>query len=65
MFEEYNDVVTVSEIAEMLRTKPYKVYKYIQNGVLRRLNTGKPYVVPKKEVIRFVQESTIDTVSVQ
>ncbi len=60
MFAEYKDVVTVNDVAEMLCIKPYRVYELIKNGYLRRLNTGKPYVVPKTEVIRFVEESVLE-----
>ena len=60
MFTEYKDVVTVNEVAEMLCIKPYRVYELIKNGQIKRLNTGKPYVIPKTEVIRFVEGSVIE-----
>lgn len=60
MFANYNDIVTVQDIARMLSMKEYKVYELIKCGKIRRLNTGKPYIVPKSEVIRFVEESIIE-----
>ena len=60
MFADYNDIVTVQDIAKMLSMKEYKVYELIKNGKIRRLNTGKPYIVPKSEVVRFVEESIIE-----
>lgn len=60
MFADYNDIVTVHDIAKMLSMKEYKVYELIKNGKIRRLNTGKPYIVPKSEVVRFVEESIIE-----
>lgn len=60
MFTEYKDVVTVNEVAEMLCIKPYRVYELIKNGLIKRLNTGKPYVIPKTEVIRFVESSIVE-----
>ncbi len=60
MFEKYNDVVTVDELAEMLSIKTYKVYELIKSKQIRRLNIGKPYLIPKSEVIRFVSESLLE-----
>lgn len=60
MFEEYRDIVTVDEAAEMLRVKPYRIYTFLRNGSLRRLNTGKPFVIPKKEVIRFAEQFLVE-----
>lgn len=55
MFESYHDVCGVEEAADMLRLKPYRIYQLIRDGKLRRLNTGKPYLIPKTELIRFVE----------
>lgn len=60
MFNEYKDIVTVKETAEMLRMKQYRVYDLINRGLLKRLNTGKPYLIPKTEVIRFVEQLVIE-----
>lgn len=60
MFCNYNDIVTVEEAAEMLRVKPYRIYGYIKKGMLRRLNTGKPFLIPKTEVINFVNNYTVE-----
>lgn len=60
MFAEYNDVLTVEDVAKMLCIKPYRVYDLIKNGKIKRLNTGKPFVIPKMEVIRFVETSMLE-----
>ena len=60
MFSEYKDILTVNEVAEMLCIKPHRVYDLIKAGELKRLNTGKPYVIPKSEVIRFVERSILE-----
>ncbi len=56
MFETYRDICGVEEAADMLHMKQYKVYKLIKDGKLRRLNTGKPYLIPKTEIVRFVEQ---------
>lgn len=60
MFSEYKDVLTVDDVAEMLCIKPYRVYELIKSGRIKRLNTGKPFLVPKTEVIRFVETSVLE-----
>lgn len=60
MFEEYKDVVTIDELAAMLSIKKYKAYKLIRSGKIRRIDTGKPYLIPKSEVTRFVSEATLE-----
>ena len=57
MFDAYDDICGVEEAARMLHMKPYRIYKLIQSGDLRRLNVGKPYLIPKTEIIRFVEQN--------
>jgi len=60
MFDAYDDICGVNDAAEMLHMKPYRIYKLIRDGEIRRLNVGKPYLITKTEIIRFVQQK--DTV---
>ena len=60
MFEAYPDVCCVEDAADMLRMKSYRVYQLIKSGKLRRLNTGKPFLIPKSEIIRFVERSVLE-----
>lgn len=60
MFEAYPDVCCVEDAADMLRMKQYRIYNLIRHGKLRRLNTGKPYLIPKTEIIRFVEQSKLE-----
>lgn len=60
IFEGYSDVVTIKELAEMLQIKVYRAYQLVQEKRIRRLDIGKPYLIPKSEVIRFVKESVLE-----
>ena len=60
MFEAYPDVCCVEDAADMLRMKSYRIYQLIRSGKIRRLNTGKPFLIPKTEIIRFVERSTLE-----
>lgn len=60
MFSEYKDILTISDVSEMLGLKPYRIYELLKSGRIRRLNTGKPFLIPKTEVIRFVESSVLE-----
>lgn len=60
MFEKFNDVVNINELSEMLHIKKYKAYQLVKENKIKRLDTGKPYLIPKSEVIRFVLDSVLE-----
>lgn len=60
IFEEYSDVITIKELAEMLQIKVYRAYQLVKEKRIKRLDIGKPYLIPKSEVIRFVKESVLE-----
>lgn len=59
MFEEYRDVLSIKDVADALNIKPYRVYRLIEEKKIKRLNIGKPYLIPKTELIRFVRDSVL------
>ena len=54
MFTEYNDVVTVEEVMEMLHLGRVTVYNLLKTDKIHTLRVGKKYVIPKKSVIDFL-----------
>ena len=54
MFTEYNDVVTVEEVMEMLHLGRVTVYKLMKTEKIHTLKKKKKYVIPKKSVIDFL-----------
>ncbi len=59
MFEDYRDVLSIKDVADALNIKPYRVYRLIEEKKIKRLNIGKPYLIPKTELIRFVRDSVL------
>ncbi len=60
MFEQFKDVVDIDELAEMLHVKKYRAYQLVKEKKIKRLDIGKPYLIPKSEVIRFVAVSVLE-----
>lgn len=54
MFTEYNDVVTVEEVMEMIYLGRVTGYNLLKTDKIHTLRVGKKYVIPKKSVIDFL-----------
>ena len=54
MFTEYDDVVSVSDVAKMLHLSKVSVYGLLKSGKIFTLKVGKKYVIPKKSIIDFL-----------
>lgn len=54
MFTEYDDVVSVADVANMLHISKVTVYDLLQSGRIFTLRVGKRYIIPKKSIIDFL-----------
>lgn len=56
MFSQYKDIVTVDEVMEMLRLGKNSIYNLLKDGKIESFRVGTRYVIPKKNVIKFINE---------
>lgn len=56
MFAEYPDVVTVQEVAKMLRISNAKAYELAKSGKVKMKSFGRRYVVTKQSVIDYLRD---------
>lgn len=54
MFDNYNDVVTVTEVQEMLKIGRKRVYELIANGDITARRIGRKYRIKKASIIAFM-----------
>lgn len=54
MFEQYNDLVTVEELCEMLFIGKNAAYKLLSSGQLKAFRYNRVWKVPKQGVIEYV-----------
>ena len=54
MFSEYDDIVSVEDVMEMLHLGRVTVYNLLKSGRIHTLRVRKKYVIPKKSVIDFL-----------
>lgn len=59
MFDDYPDILTVSEACELLRVGSNAIYKLLDNGKLSAYRNGRVWRIPKKSVKDFIMKSTV------
>ena len=48
MFEQYDDILTIEEVAELLRIGMTQAYRIVRSGNLKGYKEGKDWKIPKK-----------------
>lgn len=54
VFTEYKNLVTVEELMQMLRIGKNKAYELLQTGKIKSKRVGRTYMIPKQNVIDFL-----------
>ncbi len=56
MFEEYEDIVTADEAAEMLRVGMNRMYDLLKTGSIKAYREGRVWRISRKAVQKYVME---------
>lgn len=65
MLKDLPDILTVEEMAKVLRIGINAAYALVHDGTIRTRRVGRKYLVPKKCVLDYIEETRyIDTVNV-
>ena len=51
MFEQYDDILTIEEVAELLRIGMTQAYRIVRSGNLKGYKEGKDWKIPKQALI--------------
>ena len=54
MFEQYDDILTIEEVAELLRIGMTQAYRIVRSGNLKGYKEGKDWKIPKQALINYV-----------
>ena len=54
MFEQYDDILTIEEVAEILKIGMTKTYRLVRSGNLKRYKEGKDWRIPKQALSEYV-----------
>jgi len=55
LFADYADVVTVPELAQMLRIGRNSAYELVNAGYIRSVKVGSQIRIPKSSVLKFLE----------
>ena len=58
MLEQYNDILTVTELAEILRIGTTHAYRMLTSGKLKAYKEGKDWKIPKDAVKQYIIGNT-------
>jgi excisionase family DNA binding protein len=58
VFKEYNDIVTVDDLCEMLSIGKNAAYTLLNNGAIKGFRYGRVWKIAKQAVIDFVLENS-------
>ena len=56
MFETYDDILTIEEVAEALKIGTSQAYKIVRSGDLKGYKEGKDWKVPKVSLINYIEK---------
>lgn len=59
MFNEYEDIMTISDVMEALHIGKNRVYTLLASGELIGFKMGRPWKIPKESVIDYVRSQTM------
>ena len=60
MFNEFSDVVTVTELAEMLKIGRNTAYELVRAGIIQSVRIGRQIRVSKQTVKDYLSDSVKD-----
>ncbi len=58
MFEQYNDIVTIEEMSEMLGIGKNYAYHLLQSKAVKAFRNGRIWRIPKQAIIEYIVQST-------
>ena len=58
MFEQYDDILTVSELAEALKVGSTQAYRLVRSQKIKAFKEGKDWKIPKTSVIQYITDHT-------
>lgn len=54
MFQNFDDILTIDELAELLKIGKNTAYRLINTGQIESIRIGRTHRIPKKSVIKFI-----------
>ena len=56
MFETFDDILTIEEVAEALKIGTSQAYKIVRSGNLKAYKEGKDWKIPKVSLVNYIEK---------
>ena len=56
MFESYDDILTITDVAEILKIGTTQAYKIVRSGELKGFKEGKDWKIPKSSLANYIKQ---------
>lgn len=54
MFEQYDEILTIYDLAEILKIGTTQAYKIVRSGQLKAYKEGKDWKIPKASLVEYI-----------
>ena len=58
MFESYEDILTIQDVADILKVGTTQVYKIVRSGKLKAFKEGKDWKIAKPALVEYVAQKS-------
>lgn len=58
MFERFDDILTIEDLAEALKIGTTQAYKLVRSGKIKAFKEGKDWKISKTALITYVREQS-------
>lgn len=58
MFEQYDDILTINELAEVLKIGSTQAYRLVRSQKIKAFKEGKDWKIPKTSIIEYISIQT-------
>lgn len=59
MFENFDDILNVDDVAKALKIGTSQTYKLVRSGKIQAFKEGRAWKIAKHSLIQYIQNSTI------
>lgn len=56
MFELYDDILTITDVSEILKIGTTQAYKIVRSGKLKGFKEGKDWKIPKSALTEYIKQ---------
>lgn len=58
MFETYDDILSIEELASILKIGTTQAYKIVRSGKIKAFKEGKDWKISKQALIHYIMEQS-------